>query len=47
MTRETITLDARAQWRLYVVNHILAGETSVIEAAVMGYLFARLRVEPT
>jgi transposase len=33
MTRETITLNARAQWRLYVLNHILAGETSVAEAA--------------
>jgi transposase len=33
MTRETITLDARAQWRLYVLNHILAGETSAAEAA--------------
>jgi transposase len=31
--RETITLNARAQWRLYVLNHILAGETSVAEAA--------------
>jgi transposase len=33
MKRETIALDARAQWRLYVLNHILAGETSVAEAA--------------
>jgi transposase len=33
MMRETITLDARAQWRLYVLNHIMAGETSVTEAA--------------
>jgi transposase len=33
MKRETITLDARAQWRLYVLNHILAGEISVAEAA--------------
>lgn len=33
MTRETITLDPRAQWRLYVLNHILAGETSIAEAA--------------
>ena len=33
MTRETITLNARAQWRLYVLNHILAGETSIAEAA--------------
>ena len=32
MTRETITLNARAQWRLYVLNHILAGETSIAEA---------------
>jgi transposase len=34
MKRETITLDARAQWRLYVLNHILTGETSTAEAAV-------------
>jgi hypothetical protein len=33
MTRETITLDPRAQWRLYVLNHILAGESSVTEGA--------------
>ena len=33
MTRETITLNARAQWRLYVLNHVLAGETSIAEAA--------------
>jgi transposase len=33
MTRETITLNARAQWRLYVLNHILTGETSAAEAA--------------
>lgn len=33
MKRETITLDARAQWRLYVLNHILAGEITVAEAS--------------
>lgn len=33
MQRETITLDARAQWRLYVLNHILSGEVSAAEAA--------------
>lgn len=35
MKRETITLDARAQWRLYVLNHILAGEISAAEAATL------------
>ena len=35
MTRETITLDARAQWRLYVLNHILSGETSATEATAL------------
>jgi transposase len=30
--RETITLNARAQWRLYVLNHLLTGETSIAEA---------------
>jgi transposase len=33
MKRETITLDARAQWRLYVLNHILTGEITAAEAA--------------
>lgn len=32
-TRETITLDARAQHRLYVLNHILGGGLTVTEAA--------------
>ena len=32
-TRETITLDARAQHRLYVLNHILTGSLSAEEAA--------------
>jgi transposase len=41
MTRETITVNARAQWRLYVLNHILAGETSAADAA--GYLGLSLR----
>jgi transposase len=31
-TRETITLDSRAQQRLYVLNHVLAGELSADEA---------------
>ena len=26
-------MDARAQWRLYVLNHILAGEMTAAEAA--------------
>jgi transposase len=33
MKRETITLDARAQRRLYVLNHVLTGELSAAEAA--------------
>ena len=32
-TRETITLDSRAQQRLYVLNHVLAGELTGEEAA--------------
>ncbi len=32
-TRETITLDSRAQQRLYVLNHILAGELTADEAS--------------
>ena len=32
-TRETITLDARAQQRLLVLAHLLAGELEVGEAA--------------
>jgi transposase len=32
-TRETITLDRRAQQRLYVLNHVLAGELTVEAAA--------------
>ncbi len=32
-TRETITLDARAQQRLLVLAHVLAGELAVIDAA--------------
>jgi transposase len=41
MTRETIKVNARAQWRLYVLNHVLTGETSPLEAA--GYLGLSLR----
>ncbi len=32
-TRETISLDSRAQQRLYVLNHLLAGELSIDEAS--------------
>ncbi|HSW41187.1 MAG TPA: ISNCY family transposase [Patescibacteria group bacterium] len=39
-TRETITLDARAQQRLLVLTHVLAGELDVGEAA------AYLRLSP-
>ncbi len=35
MERETITLDARAQWRLYVLNHILTDEIGAAEAAAL------------
>lgn len=40
-TREAITLDQRAQQRLYVLNHILAGELTAAEAA--GYLHLSVR----
>jgi transposase len=33
MERETITLDARAQHRLYVLNHVLTGEITAAVAA--------------
>ena len=32
-TRETITLDARAQQRVYVLNHVLTGGLTAEEAA--------------
>lgn len=32
-TRETISLDSRAQQRLYVLNHVLAGELTVEQAS--------------
>ncbi|MFP5341453.1 MAG: helix-turn-helix domain-containing protein [Candidatus Limnocylindria bacterium] len=32
-TRETISLDSRAQQRLYVLNHVLAGELTTEEAS--------------
>src|SRR5437867_3348124 len=32
-TRETITLDARAQQRLFVLSHVLAGELTLGDAA--------------
>ena len=41
MERETITLDARAQRRLYVLNHVLAGELSAADAAA--YLAVSVR----
>jgi transposase len=39
--RETITLDGRAQRRLYVLNHVLTGELTASEAA--GYLGVSVR----
>ena len=41
MERETVVLDERAQQRLLILNHILAGELSALEAA--GYLGLSLR----
>jgi hypothetical protein len=32
-TRETISLDSRAQQRLYILTHVLAGELTADEAA--------------
>lgn len=40
-TREAITLDTRAQRRLYVLNHILTGELTATEAA--SYLHVSVR----
>jgi hypothetical protein len=40
-TRETITLDARAQQRLLVLAHVLAGELTPAEAAACLQLSAR------
>lgn len=40
-TREAITLDQRAQQRLYVLNHVLTGELTAAEAA--GYLHVSIR----
>src|SRR4051794_33083937 len=40
-TRETITLDARAQQRLLVLTHVLAGELDVGEAAAYLRLSSR------
>ncbi|MEX1171074.1 MAG: ISNCY family transposase [Chloroflexota bacterium] len=39
--RETITLDARAQQRLYVLNHVLAGELTAEEAGRVLHLSVR------
>ena len=40
-TRETITLDAKAQQRLLVLTHVLAGELDVGEAGAYLRLSAR------
>ncbi len=40
-TRETITLDARAQQRLLVLTHVLAGELDVGDAAAYPRLSTR------
>jgi transposase len=40
-TRETITLDRRAQQRLWVLNHVLAGEVTAKEAAAYLHLSVR------
>jgi transposase len=40
-TRETIRLDSKAQQRLYVLTHVLAGEVTVAEAAAVLRLSAR------
>jgi transposase len=40
-TREAITLDPRAQQRIWVLNHVLAGELGAAEAA--GYLHLSVR----
>ncbi|MEO7117867.1 MAG: ISNCY family transposase [Candidatus Limnocylindrales bacterium] len=40
-TRETITLDARAQHRLYVLNHVLTGGLTAEEAARVLHLSVR------
>lgn len=43
-TRETITLDARAQHRLYVLNHVLTGGLTVEEAArILGLSIRQVR----
>lgn len=39
--RETITLDARAQQRLLVLNHVIAGELTAVEAAAYLQLSVR------
>ena len=40
-TRETIRLDSKAQRRLYVLTHVLAGEVTVTQAAAVLRLSAR------
>lgn len=40
-TRETIHLDSKAQQRLYVLTHVLAGEVTVAQAAAVLRLSAR------
>jgi transposase len=41
-TRETVTLDARAQHRLFVLNHVLTGGLTAPEAARVLHLSVRL-----
>ena len=40
-TRETISLDSRAQQRLYVLNHLLAGEVTIEQSAAILRLSTR------
>jgi len=40
-TRETISLDSKAQQRLYVLTHVLAGELTVAQAAAVLQLSTR------
>jgi hypothetical protein len=45
-TREAITLDLRAQRRLLVLTHVLAGELDVDAAAAVLELRSRRVVDP-
>jgi len=40
-TRETISLDSKAQQRLYTLTHVLAGELTVAQAAAVRCLSTR------